>query len=76
MMKEIGERIRARRKAKGWPEMELAYRVKLSISGLRKIERGESSARIGTLAAIAKELDMTLSALVDDTAARMRPLAA
>ncbi len=56
--------------------MELAYRVGLSISGLRNIESGEASARIGTLARIAKELGTTLPSLVaqdDEEVARRQP---
>jgi len=58
---KIGKRLRIARKQKGLTQEEVSSRVKIHVSTLGRIERGESNAPIQTLNKIAKVLGTTIS---------------
>lgn len=62
-MKKYGERIREIREKHGDTRLELANKLRLSESGLGKIERGERNFKPGLLEEIAKIYDTPLSSL-------------
>lgn len=55
--REVGERIAARRRARRYSQPELATSANVSLSMLRKIERGDRTPSDGTLEALATALD-------------------
>jgi transcriptional regulator with XRE-family HTH domain len=61
---EIGERLRAHRRAKGLSLRVLAERLGVSPSLISQIERGRARPSVSTLFAIASELDASLDELV------------
>ena len=58
-----GERIAVARKAHGMTQRELASRVSVSLSLLRKVEQGSRDATPGVVAAVARALDVSVSTL-------------
>jgi XRE family aerobic/anaerobic benzoate catabolism transcriptional regulator len=60
----LGARIRALRKAKGWRLVDLAQHSGVKEVHLSYLERGTREVGFNALAAIAKGLDITLSALL------------
>jgi transcriptional regulator with XRE-family HTH domain len=61
----IAARIRELRLAKGWSQEQLAEEVNLSRDAISRIERGERSPRLETLAVIAKAVGIPLAKLLD-----------
>jgi transcriptional regulator with XRE-family HTH domain len=61
---EIGRRIRAAREARGIGLREFARRLDVSASLISQIELGMTMPSVGTLYAIANELDLSLDGLV------------
>lgn len=61
----LGSRIRALRKSKGWSQEVLADRARVHVTYLSGIERGERNPSLKNLFAIARALNLTLSALFD-----------
>lgn len=62
--KELGKRIRSRRKALGLRHMDVAAASGMSLSMLSMLERGGRSATLPTLTRIAKALQTTPAALL------------
>ena len=61
---EVGERLRARRRARNLSLRELADRLGVSPSLISQIERGRARPSVSTLFAIATELDASLDELL------------
>lgn len=61
---EVGERLRARRRARGLSLRELAERLRVSPSLISQIERGRARPSVSTLFAIATELDASVDELL------------
>jgi transcriptional regulator with XRE-family HTH domain len=61
---EIGERLRARRRAHGLSLRELAERLNVSPSLISQIERGRARPSVSTLFALVSELDASLDDLL------------
>jgi transcriptional regulator with XRE-family HTH domain len=61
---EVGERLRARRRARRLSLRELAQRLGVSPSLISQIERGRARPSVSTLFAIATELDASLDELL------------
>jgi transcriptional regulator with XRE-family HTH domain len=61
---EIGERLRARRRARGLSLRELADRLRVSPSLISQIERGRARPSVSTLFALVSELDASLDELL------------
>lgn len=64
----IGNRIIALRKKKGWSQTELAKKVEASREAIGKYERDEVQPSVGTAKKIAYALDVTLNYLVGEEA--------
>ena len=64
ILKEIGQRIRARRKALNLTQAELSYMCSTDPSYIRKVESGKVNISIINLNEMAKALEMTLSELL------------
>ena len=65
-MDMLANRIKAARKGKGLSQVDLAERVGTDQGHISRIENGAKGASIEVLAAIAHELDMTVSQLIGD----------
>ena len=65
-LKELGQRIRASRKAKGWSQEELAARASVDRSYVGGIERGERNITFGTLCQICVALACKVADLTPD----------
>ena len=63
IQKELGERVRNLRLAKGLSQEELAFRAGMHRTYLGGIERGERNPALKNIAAIAEALDVTLPEL-------------
>lgn len=63
---EVGERIRARRKARGWTQLELGSRLRPAVThaAISDIERGKCRLGISRLRQIARVLGTTDGDLV------------
>ena len=61
---EVGERLRARRRARGLSLRTLAERLGVSPSLISQIERGRARPSVSTLFAIATELDASIDELL------------
>jgi len=61
---EVGERLRARRRARGLSLRELAQKLGVSPSLISQIERGRARPSVSTLFAIVTELDASLDELL------------
>lgn len=66
VLSALGTAIRGRRKALGLSQEALAHSVGMDRSYVGGVERGESSIAMLPLAAIAKELGVTLAQLMED----------
>lgn len=66
LKKNIGSNIAAYRKAAGWTQAELAQKLNYSDKAVSKWERGESVPDVLTLAALAKDLGITVNDLLAD----------
>jgi len=71
---DIGRPIRAAREARGIGVRELARRLDVSASLISQIELGMTMPSVGTLYAIANELDLSLDGLVSGAVAAPRPV--
>ncbi|MCB1488138.1 MAG: helix-turn-helix transcriptional regulator [Bauldia sp.] len=65
----IGERIKAMRQERGWTLQELGGRADVSISALSKIENNLVAASFDTLLKIARGLDVSFEALMNEKSA-------
>jgi transcriptional regulator with XRE-family HTH domain len=63
---EVGARIRARRKFFGISQTKLADALNLTFQQIQKYERGANRVSASTLVRIARELDITVAALVGE----------
>ncbi len=61
---EMGDRLRAARRSRGFSLRELADRLGVSSSLISQVETGRASPSVSTLYAIANELDISLDALL------------
>lgn len=61
--KEVGDRIRTIRKAKGLTQEELGEKADLHYKYIGEVERGEVNPSVETLAAVAKALDINITQL-------------
>ncbi|HXG40462.1 MAG TPA: helix-turn-helix transcriptional regulator, partial [Candidatus Limnocylindrales bacterium] len=61
---QIGERLRAARRARGLSLRELAARLSVSPSLISQIERGRANPSVSTLYALVSELDVSLDELL------------
>ena len=64
-IKKIGERIVQLRTEKNLKQIDLAIRLNVEDSALRRIEKGRTNPTIKTLYRIAKELNVKLSELIN-----------
>jgi XRE family transcriptional regulator, regulator of sulfur utilization len=58
--KILGETIRAERKKLGWSQEKLAEKADLARNYIGNVERAEYQVTVGTLAKIAKALNLTV----------------
>jgi XRE family aerobic/anaerobic benzoate catabolism transcriptional regulator len=58
---QVGERIRALRKARGWRQIDLAESAGISENYVSDLETGRKEVCVRTLQTIAKVLDKSLS---------------
>ncbi|MHC5215873.1 helix-turn-helix domain-containing protein [Enterococcus sp. LJL128] len=65
--KEIGSRMRKKRIAKGWTQLEFAKKCGLSNNYYSSIENGKNSPSLDKLRVIADNLDVSLIYLLNDT---------
>lgn len=63
----IGSRIAAARRAQGWTQEQLAERLDVSAQAVSTWERDENLPEVKKLAALAKTLNLSLDALLDET---------
>jgi transcriptional regulator with XRE-family HTH domain len=66
----LGSRIRARRKARGWSQAELAEAVGVGANYIGILERGQKLPTLNTLVAAAKALGCSPAELLDDARAK------
>jgi transcriptional regulator with XRE-family HTH domain len=66
LTKQIGRRIRALRKQKGFTQARLARATLKTVETISKIENGHVSPSIGTLEEIARKLECPISAFFED----------
>lgn len=64
-IKKIGERIVELRKEKGMKQIDLAAKLDIEDSALRRIEKGRTNPTIKTLYYIAKELGINMRDLIE-----------
>lgn len=57
LLADIGDRIRAERKARGWSQTELAHRASLDRGAVRRLEDGNSTLRCFIAACTALQVD-------------------
>ena len=60
VLAQLGERIIELRKEKGLKQIELAIKLGIEDSALRRIESGRTNPTTKTLLAVARELDVTI----------------
>jgi transcriptional regulator with XRE-family HTH domain len=70
--KQLGEVIRAQRKAKGWTLQQLSEMSVVSQTYLSEIERGEKDVSSEILSCIARGLSLEIFELLQKTVDRMR----
>jgi transcriptional regulator with XRE-family HTH domain len=63
MLKELGGRIRARRKASGWTQEELASEAEIDRSYMGGVERGERNLTFTVLCKVCSALGCDVAAL-------------
>jgi transcriptional regulator with XRE-family HTH domain len=61
---QLGKRIQALRKAKGWTQTDLAVHLDMNRGHISDVERGKREAGIITLQVIARGLDTTMAKLL------------
>jgi transcriptional regulator with XRE-family HTH domain len=61
---KVHEKIRSLREAKNWSQEDMATKLKMSVNGYSKIERGETKAYIPKMEQIAEVLDVDLIELL------------
>jgi transcriptional regulator with XRE-family HTH domain len=64
MVANLGQRIRQAREQAQMSQVELARRIGISANALCSIEAGETDPRVSRVVAIARELHISLDALV------------
>jgi transcriptional regulator with XRE-family HTH domain len=64
LLVQLGKRIQALRKKKGWTQTDMAVCLDMNRGHISDIERGKREAGIITLQVIAKGLDTTMSNLL------------
>ena len=64
LLVQLGKRIQALRKAKGWTLTDLAVHLDLNRGHISDVERGKREAGIITLQVIARGLDTTMAKLL------------
>lgn len=64
LLTQLGKRIEARRKAKGWTQTDMAVSLDLNRGHISDIERGKREVGIITLQIIAAGLDTTMADLL------------
>ncbi|MBB5349802.1 transcriptional regulator with XRE-family HTH domain [Haloferula luteola] len=68
LIRQVGQRIRAHRKARGWTQAELSERAGVSLSTLKLLEReGKGSLQRLAKIAVALDLDGSLRELFSQT---------
>jgi transcriptional regulator with XRE-family HTH domain len=63
LLKELGKRIREKRKALGWTQEELAAEADIDRSYIGGVERGERNLTFTVLGAICAALDCDVAAI-------------
>lgn len=63
----LGDRIRERRKDRGWTQRDLAARANVSQTRLSKYENGTHQVPLGALIRLARALAVPVDALLPDT---------
>ena len=66
--KKFGQMVRIARVKKGYTQIELAERLHTTDRTVSKIERGQTNPGLDTIITYAQELDISLDALVRDSA--------
>jgi transcriptional regulator with XRE-family HTH domain len=64
-LRELGERLRERRRSRKWTQAELARRCRLHRTFIGSVERGERNLSILNLRLIARVLRVSLADLFD-----------
>ena len=64
-IRDFGKRVREIRLAKGWTQEELAHRLSLNSTFVSRLERGERSPSLPTIARIAQALEVHVSFLFE-----------
>ena len=64
-LKKLGERIEMLRKERGLTQVELAEKIGTKFPQVGRLERGETNCTIIVLKKIAKEMNMSVSDLVN-----------
>jgi len=62
--KQMGRRLKALRKQKGWSRQELAEEARVSREYVRKLEAGLQDPTVGTLQRLAKALGVAVTELL------------
>ena len=63
LLTQLGKRIAARRRARGWSQERLAERADLSANAVGRIELGLADLRVSTLEALAAALETSVAEL-------------
>jgi transcriptional regulator with XRE-family HTH domain len=71
LRRELGDALRARRRAQGLTLREVSASASVSLGYLSEIERGEKEASSELLASICTALDLPLSQVLSDVSTRM-----
>jgi len=69
--KIFGAELRARREEKGWSQEELGWRANLSRQYVSRLELGDCSPTLDTVAALSIALSISLDVIVTATARRL-----
>ena len=69
LLKEIGKRIKKRRKAHGWKQQVLAEKANISVQYLSKIENGVGAFTVAVLKDIVEALDTSFDYIICGTVA-------
>jgi len=65
-LRMVGERIRKRREALGWTQVQLGEKCELHRTFIGSVERGERNISVLNLRVISKALRLGLGGLLDD----------
>lgn len=63
VLSDVGRRIAEIRSARGWTQEDLAEHLRVSAKYVQSVERGQENLTLATLAGIADELEVSVSAL-------------